>query len=113
MLRPFSDSLCSRRVHEHDTVEAQKLAERPGLKRTSFWLKRRLGIGNLRKMPKARRLDTCQQRINELGAGVTPRRSRVASHANPRVNEWTDQPWPDGSLMIDSVSRRRITFIAA
>ena len=82
------------------------------MKRTSFWLKRRLGIGNLRKMPKARRLDTCQQRINELGAGVTPRRSRVASHANPRVNEWTDQPWPDGSLMIDSVSRRRITFIA-
>src|SRR5947209_11949657 len=63
-------------------------------------------------MPKAKRLDTCQQRINEPGAGVTPRHFAVASHANPRVNEWTHQPWPDDALMIDSVSRRRITFIA-
>jgi hypothetical protein len=112
LLGHFSNSVCSLRLHEDDPVKAQQLAERPGLRRASFWLKRRLGIGNFRKMPKAKRLDTCQQRINELGAGITPRRCGVASHANPRVNEWTDQPWPDGSLMIDSVSCCRITFIA-
>jgi hypothetical protein len=112
LLGCFSRSFCSLRFHEDDPVEAQQLAERPGLKRAALWLKWRLGIGNFRKMPKAKRLDTCQQGKNDLGGGVTPRRYGVASHANPRVNEWTDQPWPDGSLMIDSVSRRRITFRA-
>lgn len=99
-------SLSFLRVYEHHTVEAQQLAKRPGLKRAALWPKWRLGIGNFRKMPKAKGLDTCQQRVNELGAGVTPRRCGVASDANPRVNERTDQPWPDGSLMIDSISRR-------
>src|SRR6266700_867484 len=83
LLVRFSYSLCSPRLHEDDSVKAQQLAERPGLKRASFWLKRRLGIGDFRKMPKAKRLDTCQQRINELGAGVTPRCCGVASHATP------------------------------
>jgi hypothetical protein len=104
LLRHFSPS--SLRVSEHDPVEAQQLAERPGLKGAALWPKWRLGISNFRQMPEAKRLDTCQQRVNELGTGVTPRRWGVASDANPRVNERTDQPWPDGSLMIDGISRR-------
>src|SRR5947207_14643591 len=36
----------------------------------------------------------------------------MTSNTNPRLDEWPHQPRPDGSLMIDSVSRCRITVIA-
>src|SRR5262249_40076000 len=38
--------------------------------------------------------------------------ARVASHADPRVDERSDQPRPDGSLVVHRVSRGRIPFIA-
>ena len=56
-------------------------------------------------------MDVCQQRIDEPGARVAPRRAGISSNANPRVNERSHQPRPDGSLMIDSVAGCRITFI--
>ena len=45
-------------------------------------------------------------RDRDVHAVDTPRLGGVASHANPRINEAPYQPRPDGSLMIDGVSRR-------
>src|SRR6266542_6163439 len=62
-------------------------------------------------MSEARRREMREQRRHEPGARITPRGVRVASYTNPRVDEWTHQPRPHGSLVIDRVARRRIAFV--
>src|SRR5205809_5207612 len=34
-----------------------------------------------------------------------------AAHADPRFDEWADQPWPDRTLMINRISCARVALI--
>ncbi len=55
-------------------------------------------------MAESRRLEVLQQRQQEAGPGLRLRCRRMAAHAQPRLDEWPDQPGPDRALVIGRIA---------
>src|SRR5687768_10144504 len=53
-----------------------------------------------------------EQGCQESPARLTPIRGGVAVRPQPRLDEWADQPRPDGALVVDRVAACRVTLVA-
>src|SRR5262245_58003365 len=62
-------------------------------------------------MADASGVEVSEQWIHESLSGFASGRIGIASHTNPCFNERPNQPRPSGALMVDSITRRRITEV--
>ena len=96
---------------ENLSIESDQFSKRPRLERTPSRSERRFGIRNLRDVAKPRRFDMLEKRLKEPESSFAAGGGRVPPRAEPRLHEGTDQPRPDGALVIDPISGRRPAFI--
>jgi hypothetical protein len=64
----------------------------------------RLGVGNFRDMTEARLVEMGQYGVKISLARRLFDFKRVATHANPGLNERAGQPWPHRALMIGAIA---------
>src|SRR5690242_1587980 len=94
-------------------VEAQRLANRPGLKRAAARRVRRLGVHDLRDVSQAALLDVAEQGNEQPSARLTLHGKAAAAHAYPGFHEWAEQPGPGGTLMVGAVPSANVAFVAS
>src|SRR5687767_5985271 len=90
-------------AREHTEVEPERLTYRPGLEGTPARRVRCIGVGNLRDVAQTRHREMLEQRVEESAAGLLLGVVTVAAHPNPRLDEWSQQPGPDRTLVIGPV----------
>ena len=96
---------------ENLSIESDQFSKRPRLERTPSRSERRFGIRNLGDVAKPRRFDMREERLKEPESSFAASGGRVPSRTEPRFDEGTDQPRPDGALVIDPISSRRPALI--
>ena len=96
---------------ENLSVESDQFSKRPRLKWAPSRSERRFGVRNLRDVAKPRGFDMFEKRLKEPESSFAAGGGRVPFRAEPRLHEGTDQPRPDGALVIDPISSRRPAFI--
>src|SRR5688572_5259578 len=103
----------TRRWPEHDALEPDQLAQRPGLERTAARRVRRLRIGDLADVAEAGLGEVREQRCDEALASGDLGLWCVASDLDPGLDERPEQPRPDGALVVRAVTLEHAAFVAA
>src|SRR4051812_37884343 len=94
-------------------IEPQQLAERPRLERTTAWRVRRIAVRDLGNVAEAGVSQMIDERHDKTLAGFLFGLGRTAADAQPCLDERTDQPWPNGALMIAAVAFAGGAVVAA
>ena len=89
---------------------SQNFGNTPGLRKTSAGTVRRIAVENLGNVPKA---GLGEMSRKELQPFANLSMARLTMNFQVRVDKRTEQPCPDGSLVIRTVSGDRITFISS
>src|SRR3954466_1994041 len=94
-------------------LDAQQFAERPRLPRRAGGRVRQIAVGDFGKVIEPRVIEMRVQRIEKTRSSFAARFVSVAAHAQPRFDEWTEQPRPRRALMIGAVAFVRGAAVAA
>src|SRR6267142_3253628 len=98
-------------LSEDTLIKAQHFANGPRLKRTTSGSVRRFGVGNFRNVTHAGFIKMTEEWREKLFAGFASRFGGVPMDAHPGLHKWSDQPGPDGALMIRTVALHDPAFI--
>ena len=91
--------------------QAQDLTQGPGLKRAAARRVRWVAVGDFGDRPEAGIIEVPEKRFEETNAGLVLRLGRSTADPDPRLHEGPDQPRPDSSLMVRSVTLSNTPFI--
>src|ERR1700693_6071061 len=111
MKRGESDRISA--LRQDDAIQAQRLADGPGLERAAARGVRRIAVGDLADVAEPRLVGVAQERVEEPLARLSPRLDSPSPDAHPGLHEGPREPRPRRPLVVRPVALRDASGVMA